>query len=326
MSQQLPPLNALRAFEAVARHRSFTKASEELYVTRAAISHQIKHLEDFLGFSLVERHNRSITLTQAGEAALPKLREGFNNLADAVHLMRTQVSNEILNVWMAPSFASKWLVPRLHKFSQLHPEIDMRITGDAKLVDVTENNDALDELFRANDIDVMVRFGSGDYPGCKVKKLFSVEAVPLCNPSLLSEHEHPLREPADLRHHTLLHDDTPYVGRPSWDKWVRRARVKGVDVKRGVHFNHVSLAMGAAIDGQGVLLSMDVLARYDIDAGRLCQPFGPSMPLDHAYFVIRPQAATSNQASAEAFIRWIIAEARESSALHPRNDADKDLA
>lgn len=118
MPHQLPPLNALRAFEAVARHQSFTKAAEELFVTRAAISHQIKHLEDFLGVELVERHNRSITLTKAGEAALPKLREGFNTLADAVHVMRSQKTNESLSVWVAPSFASKWLVPRLHTFSQ----------------------------------------------------------------------------------------------------------------------------------------------------------------------------------------------------------------
>lgn len=310
MPQHLPPLNALRAFEAVARHQSFTKASEELYVTRAAISHQIKHLEDFLGFALVERHNRSISLTKAGAAALPKLREGFNNLADAVRLMRSQVTNESINVWIAPSFASKWLVPRLHDFSQRHPEIDMRISGEAKLVDATENHDGLDELFRAHDIDVMVRFGSGDYPGCAVEKLLGVEAVPLCNPSLLHG-EHPLLTPNDLRYHTLLHDETPYVGRPSWERWLRLANIDGVDVKRGLHFNHVSLAMEAAIDGQGVLLSMDVLAQHDIEAGRLCMPFGPSMPLEHAYHVIRPKAATSNQRAADAFIGWIIEQARQ---------------
>ncbi len=316
MPPQLPPLNALRAFEAVARHQSFTKASEELFVTRAAISHQIKHLEDYLGIILVERHNRSITLTKAGEAALPKLREGFNSLADGVHLMRTQVANASLNVWMAPSFASKWLVPRLHKFSQQHPDIEMRISGDSKLVDATENTDALDELFRAHDIDLMIRFGAGNYPGCTVEKLFSVEAVPLCNPTLLTDHAHPLRKPADLKHHTLLHDDTPYVGRPSWEKWLKLAKVKGVDVQRGLHFNHVSLGLGAAIDGQGVLLSMDALARYDIEAGRLCIPFELRMPLEHAYYLIRPDTATSNQDGVNAFVSWIMAEAKESNIAH----------
>lgn len=311
MPQQLPPLNALRAFEAVARHQSFTKAAEELFVTRAAISHQIKHLEEFLGVELVERHNRSITLTKAGEEALPKLREGFNTLADAVHIMRSQKGNESLSVWMAPSFTSKWLVPRLHTFSQQHPDIDMRISGEAKLVDATEQHGALDELFRAHEIDVMIRFGQGHYPSCLVEKLFSVEAVPLCKPSLLTDSEHPLREPSDLRFHTLLHDDTPYIGRPSWERWLELAKVEGVDFKRGLHFNHVSLAMEAALDGQGVLLSMDALARHDIEAGRLCIPFPLSMPLEHAYHVVRPKSATTNQRAASAFIAWVLAEAEE---------------
>lgn len=310
MANQIPPLNALRAFEAVARHRSFTKASEELHVTRAAISHQIKHLEDYLGIELVERHNRSISLTRAGEASLPKLREAFNNLADAVNLMRAQVGSESLNVWMAPSFASKWLVPRLYRFSDLHPEIDMRISGEARLVDLDQRYDSLDELFRAEGIDVMIRFGSGDYPGCDVTRLFTVEAVPLCSPILRDDSDYPLRKPSDLRNHTLLHDETPYVGRPSWARWLDLAKVEGVDVQRGLHFNHVSLAMEAAIEGQGVLLSMDALARHDIDAGRLCIPFPLSMPLDHSYHLIRPMQATSNQRAVNAFIEWILAEAK----------------
>ncbi|HPE59189.1 MAG: transcriptional regulator GcvA [Thiothrix sp.] len=315
MPQQLPPLNALKAFEAVARHRSFTKASEELYVTRAAISHQVKHLEEFLGFPLVERHNRAISLTKAGEAALPKLREGFNSLADAVSLMRSQVSVETLSVWMAPSFASKWCVPRLYRFSQQYPEISLRISGESRLVDASENTDSLDELFRSNDIDVMIRFGTGSYSDCLVDKLFSVEAVPLCHPSLLRAAEHPLKTPADLRYHTLLHDDTPYIGRPSWDRWLKLAKVEDVDSQRGIHFNQISLAMGAAIDGQGVLLSMDELARYDIEAGRLCIPFPLSMPLDHAYYVIRPQSASTNLDAVNAFVTWILAEAQTEDAF-----------
>ena len=312
MSQQLPPLNALRAFEAVARLKSFTKAATELYVTRAAISHQIKHLEFHLGFPLVERHNRSISLTPAGEAALPKLREGFNSLADAVHEMRTQVSNKTLNVWMAPSFASKWLVPRLHLFSKAHPDIEMRISGDAQLVDATHDHADLDELFRSHDIDVMVRFGSGHYTGCEVTKLFTAQAVPLCNPRLLNDQSRPLNTPTDLAHHTLLHDDTPYPGRPSWEKWLQKYSVPGIDVRRGLHFNQVSLAMDAAVDGQGVLLSIDALAYHDIAAGRLCVPFDLKMPLEHAYYVIRPDSATANQEATDSFTNWIISEAGKS--------------
>nr|CAA6829624.1 MAG: LysR family transcriptional regulator [uncultured Thiotrichaceae bacterium] len=305
----LPPLNALKAFEAVARLKSFTKAAEELYVTRAAISHQIKHLEDFLGFPLVIRHNRSISLTPAGATALPKLREGFNNLAEAVHEMRTQVSHGTLSVWMAPSFASKWLVPRLHQFSNDHPEIEMQISGEAKLVDATEQGEDLDELFRTNDIDVMIRFGSGNYPNCDVTKLFSVQAVALCTPELLEEPSKPLNKPTDLTHHTILHDETAYPGRPSWKKWAEKFDVEDVDFNRGLHFNQVSLALAAAVDGQGVLLSIDALAENDIEAGRLCIPFEQKMPLDHAYYVIRPKGVNSNQEAADTFIDWIISEA-----------------
>lgn len=312
MSQQLPPLNALRAFEAVARLKSFTKAAAELYVTRAAISHQIKHLEFYLGFPLVERHNRSISLTPAGAAALPKLREGFNNLAEAVHEMRTQMSNKTLNVWMAPSFASKWLLPRLHLFSKNHPDIEMRINVDKQLVDATHDHADLDELFRNHDIDVMVRFGSGHYAGCQVTQLFSAQAVPLCNPRLLKDKDRPLKKPDDLAHHTLLHDDTPYAGRPSWEKWLQEFSIEGVDVRRGLHFNQVSMAMDAAVDGQGVLLSIDALAFHDIAAGRLCVPFELAMPLEHAYYVIRPDGASANQEAASTFTNWIISEAGKS--------------
>lgn len=306
---QLPPLNALKAFEAVGRLESFTKAADELYVTRAAISHQIKHLEDFLGFQLVKRHNRSISLTPAGAAALPKLREGFNNLAEAVYEMRSQISHATINVWVAPSFASKWLVPRLHLFSNAHPEIEMRINGDAKLIDATEKGADLDELFRANDIDVMIRFGSGNYPNCEITRLFPVQAVPLCSPDLLHQSGKPLKSPADLVHHTLLHDETPYQGRPSWTKWAENFGIEGIDTHHGgLHFNQVSLALAAALDGQGVLLSMDILARSDIEAGRLCIPFDLKMPLEHAYYVIRPKSSTTNQNAADTFIEWIISE------------------
>ncbi|CAA6822984.1 MAG: Transcriptional regulator, LysR family [uncultured Thiotrichaceae bacterium] len=311
MSQRLPPLNALRTFEAVARLNSFTRAADELHVTRAAVSHQIKNLEEYLGFTLIERHSRSISLTNAAEVALPKLREGFNNLSDAVHLMQTQGSFENINVWMAPSFASKWLVPRLNKFSKLYPGIDMRISGDAKLVDtVQEERRSMEDLFRSSDVDLIIRFGRGNHPGCKVTKLFSVEAVPLCSPKLLVDSEYPLDKPEDLQFHTLLHDDTDYEGHPSWEKWLKKANVAGVDTQRGLHFNHVSLAMEAAIDAQGVLLSIKALAKYDIKSKRLCIPFNMSIPLDATYYIIQPEAVDSNRHAIDLFVEWLIEEAR----------------
>lgn len=311
MSQHLPPLTALRTFEAVARLKSFSKAADELYVTRAAVSHQIKKLEDYVGFKLIKRKTRSIELTPAAEASLSKLRKGFNNLSDAVHLMRSYQLNENISVWMAPSFASKWLVPRLHNFSMKYPEIDMQISGNASMIDSSEElNLSMEKLFRSNDVDVVIRFGTGDYPGCIAHKLFSVEAVPLCSPALMNDPEKPLKTPQDLKHHILLHDNTDYKGRPEWKDWLKTAGVSDVRVDRGLRFNHINLAMDAAIDGQGVMLGAEALARYDIAAGKLVKPFDLGLPLKRSYYVIQPEAVDSNQHAVDAFIEWMLEEAK----------------
>ena len=314
MSQQLPPLNALRAFEAVARLKSFTKAADELSVTRAAVSHQIKNLEEYMGFPLFQRHTRSISLTAAGEAALPKLREGFNNISDAVHLMTSHLANESITVWMAPSFASKWLIPRLHSFSNQYPDIDMQISAVPGLIDSASNKGfSVEELFRSDDVDVVIRYGKGNYPGCRIYKLFSVEAVPLCSPALMNDPEKPLLKPNDLKYHTLLHDNTDYVGRPAWSKWLKEAGVQGVKHDRGLRFNHISLAIDAAIDGQGVLLGLKALAKNDIEAGRLCIPFPQTMPIEMSYYAIYPESAESNLHAVDSFIKWILEEAKSES-------------
>lgn len=311
MSQHLPPLNALRTFEAVARLKSFTKAADELFVTRAAVSHQIKNLEEYLGITLFERNTRSISLTPSAEVALPKLREGFNNLSDAVHQMKSHTGNESINVWMAPSFASKWLVPRLNSFSKKYPEIDMQISGDAGLVDSSGKSSlSMEELFRSNEVDVVVRFSSGNYPGYKVNKLFSVRAIPLCSPELLNDPDKPLSSPEDLKFHTLLHDNTDYKSRPRWSKWLKEAGIDNVNVERGLRFNYISLAMDAAIDGQGVLLGAEALARNDIKAGRLCTPFDLSIPLKRSYYIIQPESSNSNQHAVDSFVKWIKQEAK----------------
>ncbi|MBU0654945.1 MAG: transcriptional regulator GcvA [Gammaproteobacteria bacterium] len=312
MSQQLPPLNALRAFEAVTRHLSFTRAAEELNVTRAAISHQIKYLEDFLGLTLIERKSRRLVLTGGAEAALPKLRAGFDSLAEAVSLMRGARPAESITVWTAPSFASKWLVPRLHRFSQHHPDIDMQISSDASLVDADFplEKKSMESFFLQHGIDVIIRFGSSRLSSVREEKLFPVMVVPLCSPELVSDsHPHPLKKPEDLVFHTLLHDDTAYVGRPDWSMWLELQGIEGVKANRGLHFNHVALALDAAVDGQGVLLSLNHLAQLDIEAGKLCIPFDLPMPLEQAYYVMRPQTVEANQPAVEAFVDWLKAEA-----------------
>lgn len=217
-------------------------------------------------------------------------------------------------MWAAPSFASKWLVPRLHRFSRQYPDIDMQISGENSLVDADTmaDNGMLEQVFRSQQVDVMIRFGLGNYTGCRVEKLMAVSAVPLCSPSLVNAaHPHPLRTPADLVSHTLLHDETAYVGHPRWAHWLALQGVEGVNANRGLHFNHVSLAMEAAIDGQGVLLSLRNLAQCEIEAGRLCIPFDLAMPLEHAYYTLTPLQAGTNHNALNAFVGWLRQEAHQ---------------
>jgi len=298
------PFNALRAFEAAARHLSFKLAAEELFVTPAAISQQIKFLEDTLGVELFHRYNRKIELTAAAKRGLPELELGLSHMAAAVNLIKTPSEISSLTVWMSPSFAAKWLMPRLSSFRKQHPDIDLNISASRDLIDQSGARSTIPaESFRRNQVDIAIRFGQGDYPGCRVDKLFSVSAIPLCSPSLL-EGDIPLNTPADLRHHTLLHDDTPYEGRPRWANWLTAAGVGEIDSTHGMSFNTVTLALAAAIDGQGVVLTLKALAEDDIAAGRLVTPFDLSLPLHHAYYVISLEEKAS-EANIKQFHDWL---------------------
>ena len=303
------PFNALVAFEAAARHLSFRRAADELNVTPAAISQQIRALEDQLGIQLFHRLTRGLALTAAAEAGLPALREGFGKLGEGVGRMRGESRQDSLNVWMAPSFAAKWLVPRLQSFTAVHPGIRIGITAATELMDRGDNAGVLSvSALREHDIDVAIRFGKGKYPGCRVEKLMSAVAVPLCSPELMERPSQPLRRPEDLRYHTLLHDDTPYEGRPDWPSWLEAAGVSGVDSSRGIHFNHVSLALEAAADSQGVVLSIAQLASNDLATGRLVIPFEARVPLEYAYYAISLEDSP-NAANVDAFREWLAGEA-----------------
>ena len=304
------PFNALTAFEAAARHLSFARAADELNVTPAAISQQIRSLEDLLGIRLFHRLPRGLALTAAAEAGLPFLREGFGKLGEGVGRMRGESRRDSLNVWMAPSFAAKWMVPRLQRFTAAHPSIEIGITATGELMDPGGGAAAPlpASALREHDIDVAVRFGRGVYPSCRVEKLMSAAAVPLCSPALLQDGSRPLRRPEDLAHHTLLHDDTPYEGRPDWSSWLAAVGVAGVDSARGIHFNHVSLALEAAADSQGVVLSIAQLASNDLATGRLVIPFETRVPLEYAYYMISLEDSP-NAANVDAFRAWLAAEA-----------------
>ena len=315
MYTRLPPLNALKAFEATARHLSVKKAAAELSVTPAAVSHQIKALEEYLGVQLFLRHNRALELTDAARACLPELRDGFESLARAVERLRAfKGGGGMLTVSAAPSFAARWLMPRLHRFLEAHPEIDARVS--ARLRQTTEGGRRGAAAERATieawllDSDIAILYGRGDYPGYQVDKLFGLTVTPICSPRLLTDPEHPLLRPADLRHHMLLHDDTGdlYDGVSFWEVWRQAAGLEDLDVNRGPHFSHAVLAFEAAAEGHGVVTTMPVLAEADLNAARLITPFALRAPLPSSYYLVCAESVVSRPA-VKAFREWLLAEA-----------------
>ena len=291
---------------------SFKKAAVELYVTPAAISHQIHALEGYLGVQLFERLNRGLNLTGLARAALPRISDGFQVLVAGVDLMRAIDGGIMLSVGSGPAFAAKWLVPRLHRFAAANPGIDVHIAASMHAVDGRQAQghavDDGDDDYAA--VDVEIRFGGGSYPGYTVDKLQPVSLTPVCSPKLLAG-EHALRVPKDLLHHTLLHDEAlaAQEGNPAWSVWLRQAGATEVNPGRGSHFTHSALALQAAADGLGVALAMDVLAAEDLAAGKLVAPFTLKVPLSLAYYVVSP-ATRANQPQVAAFRAWLLHEAQ----------------
>ncbi len=302
-------LNALRAFEAAARHLSFTKAAEELHVTPAAVSHLVKRLESDLGVTLFHRLKNGLALTEASQAGLPLLQRGFCAIGKSIERLRGDLRNSVIAVEAPPSFASRWLLPRTSRFVASHPDLDLRIAASDEMIDDNEALSDGDQALRDGSVDVAIHFGLGRYPGCRVDHLFNVSAVPLCSPELL-QGDRPLRGPDDLAKHVLLHDETPYRDHPDWKTWLEEIGAHSVNPHRGPRFNSVSLALQAAVDGQGVLLSIDALARDELAAGRLVIPFDRAMPLQYAYYLISLDE-TAELPRISAFRVWLLQEAAE---------------
>lgn len=293
--RRLPPLNALRAFEAAARQLSFTKAAEELSVTPGAISQQIKLLEELLETPLFQRDPRGLRLTAAGQAALPALREGFDRLQAGVRLITAGRQGGRLTVSVAPSFAAKWLVPRLDRFQAGAPDIEVLVHADMGLVD-----------FQSQDVDLAIRYGRGVYDGLISELLLAETIIPVCAPSLMTA-ARPLLGPADLAAHALLHDDGQDHELATWPMWLRAAGVD-IDASRGPRFNQSSLVIDAAVRGRGVALAKFALAEADLEAARLVIPFDLATPTDFAYYIVYP-AAKAQLPEVDAFRRWLLAEA-----------------
>ncbi|HEU5293189.1 MAG TPA: transcriptional regulator GcvA [Burkholderiaceae bacterium] len=307
--RRLTHLNALRAFEAAARHASFAKAADELSVTPAAISQQIATLESYLGVQLFRRIARGVHLTAAAQQMLPPLREGFDLLAAAFARAQSGSTRRHLVVSLTPSVAAKWLMPRLERFITTHPEIDVRIDTTTRLVD-----------FAHEEVDVALRYGSGRWPGLAVSLLMKETVFPVCSPRLLLSRR-PLRTPHDLAHHTLIHDASmpARASFPQWTSWLQAAGVHGVDGQRGLQLDASMLAIQAAIDGQGVALGRSVLVADDVAAGRLVAPFALTFPSRFAYYIVYPRRPSA-PAAVQAFARWARAEAASFTAAPSRSE------
>ena len=302
MTRPLPSLNALRAFEAAARHLSFTRAASELNVTQTAISHQIKGLEEQLGVQLFRRLPRGLLLTEEAQRYAPALRAAFEQIVAATEQLCAGGTGGALMLSTVPSFAAKWLVPRLGRFRAAHPEIDLRISASLRLVD-----------FAREDFDVAVRMGRGNYPGLRVDALFGEVMFPVCSPGLLTGPK-PLGRPEDLRHHVLLHDVDVFASAFSsvpqaWRLWLERAGVHDIDVERGPVFEDSAMLLDAAIEGQGVALGRSALVAADLAAGRLVKPFDISLPFELTHYLVCPEA-TADRPRIAAFRAWLLAEAK----------------
>jgi LysR family glycine cleavage system transcriptional activator len=290
----LPSINGLRAFEASARHMSFTHAAAELSVTQTAISHQIRRLEDQLGLKLFIRQNRALVLTRDAETYLPAIRAAFDDLRRATgRLLRTEQDGR-LTVSTTASLATKWLVSRVAAFQDANPGLEVRITTSTHLVD-----------FRRDDVDIAVRYGRGMWPGLRADWLTAERLFPVCSPDLLTG-EYSLHQPEDLAHHTLIHATG---WRDDWSLWLTAAGLpQSIAARRGLTFDLGFMAIQAAVEGLGVAMGHLHLVEADIAAGRLVAPFDMELPRDAGYYVVTPEAAT-NTPKIALFRDWLIASA-----------------
>jgi LysR family glycine cleavage system transcriptional activator len=300
MPQPLLPLNALRAFEAIARHLSFARAAEELHVTPAALSHQIRALESQLGLALFQRKTRAIELTEAGRLIYPGLHAGFASVRNAVGQLARARDTNVLVISATPGLSAKWLMPRLWRFLHAHPQIDARVSASLKLADLSVDG-----------VDVAIRLSKGDHPELHVEKLFQDSMLPLCSPRLI---EQGLRSAADLPRFPLIHYDIAMSMRapPTWADWFAVAGVTA-DATRGLKVDVADHALDAAVAGAGVSLSFKLIASDDVHAGRLVSPFGPELPLESGYHFVCPRGHETRP-NVRAFRDWLFAEMAETKA------------
>lgn len=294
-SSRNPPFAALRALEAAARHLNFTRVAEELNVTQSAVSHQIRHLEELWGLKLFDRPPGGLVLTRAGQTLAPIVRQFLDDLEQNLGTLQTERKRAPLRVDMLQSFSVKWLVPRLGGFHDEHPDIDVWISTRDELIN-----------FATREADVAIRLGHGEYPGLHSTLLLREYVFPVCSPAFLHE-QGPLDEPADLLNSPLLLrlGDPAH---PNWQDWFVKAGVEGATLIEGPRFPDSSMAIQAAMDGQGVALARSAHVGDDLKARRLVRLFDVHYPSSVFYYLVCPEA-TAERPHIRAFRKWLLAEA-----------------
>ena len=294
----LPPMTALRAFEAAARLSSFSEAAAELHVTPGAISQQIKQLEHTLDIDLFIRRNRQVQLTEPGRLLYPQLNQAFEQIHQAIESVIQLDKNQPLTITAPPAFIAKWLIPRLDSFNTAHPEINVRIDASMRLID-----------FDHEDIDIGIRLSTELDPSLDSTHLMSLEIAPVCSPALLQS-EPKLESPTQLKHFTLLHYEVGHGQQAwaDWDMWLAAMDITGIDTNQGMYFTQPDMLIQAAIEGQGVALVVMEMAEYDIRRGRLVKPFDLSMPIRFSYYLVCAKHKAQRR-NIQAFKQWIIEQA-----------------
>ena len=286
--RKLPSLNGLRAFAVVGRYLNLKEAARALFVTPSALSHQIRGLEQHLGVQLFTRTQQGLKPTAAGASLLPGVQQAFEILADNIATLNSRTEQQILTVSMLSTFAMRWFIPRLSRFQQLHPDIEVRITTSIEAID-----------FRHEDVDCAIRSGHGNWPGLHVDKLFTEQLTPVCAPSIT------MNTPADLQHQTLLHARL----RPDdWHIWLNSAGASEIKPAHEQTYETRNFAIQAAIDGLGIAVVDPALVKDELLSGRLIQPFMQSLPSQNAYHLVYPPNQANNP-SLQAFRDWLLAEA-----------------
>ncbi|OUS37412.1 transcriptional regulator ['Osedax' symbiont bacterium Rs2_46_30_T18] len=289
---RLPPLNTLRSFEAAARTGSFSQAAEELAVTASAVSHQIKSLENYLGAMLFYRKKRKAELTESGEKYLISITHALREIASATEQLKSSSGTDVITISMTPHFLTRWMMPRIGKFQELYPEIELQINASMGLID-----------FDKSSTDMAIYFGNGDWPEIQVHFLKDIHLVPICSPDIITKNK-PLTEPEDIRFHPLIHVSKR---RSEWSQWLAMANVKFKERRQGLQLSNSMLTNAAAAERLGIALGDPTLLGPELQAGKLIIPFDLPLNIHRSFFLVYQKDRPLSYGM-EVFKKWVMAE------------------